>query len=76
MAITIPSMPTTGEIARRHNVATHRVEYIIRARDIRPCGRAGNARVFDDEAVEAIAAELKRIETAKAPVPSSSHVEE
>lgn len=66
MPATAPSMPTIGEIARRLCVPTHRVEYIIRARDIRPCGWAGNARVFDETGVEAIAAELDRIETTKA----------
>ncbi len=71
MAITVPAMPTIGEITRRYSVATHRVEYIIRARDIRPCGWAGNARVFGDEAVKTIAAELKRIETAKVPASTS-----
>jgi len=65
MANTAPSMPTIGEIARQLGVPTHRVEYIIRARGIRPCGRAGNARVFDEIGVEAIAAELERIEMAK-----------
>ena len=65
MPAAAPSMPTIGEIARRLGVPTHRVEYIIRARGIRPCGRAGNARVFDEPGVEAIAAELERIETAK-----------
>lgn len=65
MSATTPSMPTIGEIARRLNVPTHRVEYIIRARDIRPCGWAGNARVFDEAGVETIAAELERIEATK-----------
>jgi len=65
MPATAPSLPTIGEIARRLGVPTHRVEYIIRARGIRPCGLAGNARVFDEAGVEAIAAELERIETAK-----------
>ncbi len=65
MAITAPSMPTIGEIARRLGVPTHRVEYIIRARGIQPYGWAGNARVFDEEAVESIAKELERIETSK-----------
>jgi hypothetical protein len=59
-------MPTIGEIARRLNVPKHRVEYIIRARDIKPCGWAGNARVFPEKAVEAIASELQRIDAAKA----------
>ena len=56
-------MPTVGEIARRTGYPLHRVEYIIRARNIRPSGRAGNARVFTDADVDRIASELKRIDT-------------
>jgi hypothetical protein len=58
-------MPTIGEIARRLGAPTHRIEYVIRARRIEPCGRAGNARVFDEASVAVIGAELKRIEEAK-----------
>jgi hypothetical protein len=58
-------MPTIGEIARRLGAPTHRIEYIIRARRIKPYGRAGNARVFDETSVAVIDAELKRIEEAK-----------
>lgn len=63
MATSAPSMPTVGEIARRLGASTHRVEYVIRARGIRPRGWAGNARVFDEKAVEVIADELERIGT-------------
>lgn len=69
MPATAPSMPTIGEIVRRLNVPTHRVEYIIRARNIKPCGWASNARVFDEAGVEAIAAELDRIEASKCDEP-------
>ena len=65
MTTSAPSMPTIGEIARRLGATIHRIEYVIRARGIRPCGWAGNARVFDEEAVKAIATELQRIETVK-----------
>jgi hypothetical protein len=65
MSISAPTMPTIGEIARRLGQPVHRIEYVIRARSIRPCGWAGNARVFPDEAVEAIAMELQRIDAAK-----------
>jgi hypothetical protein len=58
-------MPTIGEIARRLGQLIHRVEYVIRARGIRPCGWAGNARVLPEHAVEVIARELKRIDSAK-----------
>ena len=56
-----PTMPTVGEIARRLGEPTHRIEYIIRARNIQPCGLAGNARVFTEESVDQIADELRRI---------------
>jgi len=57
-----PSIPTIGEIARRLGIPIHRVEYVIRARGIRPCGWAGNARVFSEEDVNRIAAEISRIQ--------------
>jgi DNA-binding transcriptional MerR regulator len=57
-----PSIPTIGEIARRLSVPSHRVEYIIRARGIHPCGWAGNARVFSEQDVDRIADELSRIQ--------------
>ncbi len=69
MPTSAPSMPTIGEIARRLGVPTHRVEYIIRARDIRPYGWAGNARVFDEATVNVIGAELNRIDTTKGMTP-------
>jgi hypothetical protein len=67
MSISAPTMATIGEIARRLGEPVHRIEYVIRARHIRPTGWAGNARVFPDEAVEAIAMELQRIDAAKSP---------
>ena len=57
-----PSIPTIGEISRRLGVPSHRVEYVIRARGIQPCGWAGNARVFSSEDVDRIADELSRIQ--------------
>lgn len=60
MTTSAPIMPTIGEIARRLDQPVHRIEYLIRARHIRPCGWAGNARVFPDDAVQVIAAELQR----------------
>ena len=60
-----PSMPTIGEIARRLGKPAHRVEYVIRARRIAPCGWAGHARIFSEDAVQAIAAELRQIDSAK-----------
>lgn len=39
---------TVGEIARRLDVSLHRVEYLIRARQIKAQSRAGNSRVFSE----------------------------
>ena len=54
--------PTVGEIARRLEQPLHRIEYVIRSREIQPAGLAGNARVFSDADVERIAHELRRID--------------
>ena len=51
---------TTGEIARRLDERTHRVEYIIKSRGIRPAGRAGHLRVFTAQDLSRIAANLRR----------------
>ena len=65
MSDSLSAVPTVGEIARRIGEPVHRVEYIIRARSIRPSGRAGNCRVFTDADVAYIAAELRRIDAEK-----------
>jgi hypothetical protein len=63
VSLSIPnSMPTVGEIARRLNEPVHRVEYVLRTRDIQPAGVAGNARVYTDDDVKRIAAELADID--------------
>jgi hypothetical protein len=59
------AMPTIGEIARRLGEPHHRIEYVIRARRICPSSWAGNARIFSETAIEEIAMELKRIDSAK-----------
>lgn len=55
------SLLTVGEIARRLDTQVHRIEYVIRSRDIQPIGWAGHARVFPDASVGRIAGELARI---------------
>jgi hypothetical protein len=65
MPITTEPLPTVGVIADRIGEAVHRIEYVIRSRGIEPLGRAGNARVFSEQAVERIAAELRRIGEAR-----------
>jgi len=37
------------------------VEYIIRSRDIRPAGKAGNAFIYAEASVDQIAREISRI---------------
>jgi DNA-binding transcriptional MerR regulator len=60
--VSAPSpMPTVGEIARRLNEPVHRIEYVLRTRNIKPTGLAGNARVYTDDDVERIADELARM---------------
>lgn len=51
---------TVGEIARLVDEPLHRIEYIIRARNIQPIHRAGNARVFSSTDLDRIRAELNR----------------
>jgi len=62
MTGSLPYFPTVGEIARRTGYPQHRVEYVIRSRDIRPTARAGNARIFSEADVDRIASELRRID--------------
>jgi hypothetical protein len=50
------AMLTVGKIADRLGVPVHRVEYVLRTRPIQPKGWAGNARVYDEDALAAIQA--------------------
>jgi hypothetical protein len=45
---------TTGAIARRLNIPVHRVEHLIQSRRIDPVSRAGNLRIFDEQAFQCI----------------------
>ena len=58
----IPSALTVGEIARRLGEPVHRVEYILRARGLKPVSWAGNARIFSEADLAYIASELRRID--------------
>lgn len=53
---------TVGAIARRAGVEVHRVEYVVNRIGVRPVGRAGIARVFDESAVATIEREIERID--------------
>lgn len=58
-----PLLLTVGEIARRSQTKVHRVEYIIRSRNIQPIGWAGHARVFSSASLSHIESELRRMDT-------------
>lgn len=62
MSNNVPSSPTVGEIARRLAVPIHRVEYVIRSRNLKPASRAGNLRVFSEADIAFVAGEIVRID--------------
>ena len=58
-----PSLRTPGVIAQILRQPLHRVQYILNTRPhIRPAARAGRVRLYDGRAVEAVRAELARID--------------
>ncbi|NQU20609.1 MAG: hypothetical protein HQ567_04950 [Candidatus Nealsonbacteria bacterium] len=62
VAKSVPVANTVGEIARRLEEQVHRIEYVIRSRDIQPESWAGNARIFSEADVQYIQSELRRID--------------
>jgi hypothetical protein len=56
---------TVGQIAQELNEPLHRIEYVLRTRDISPCGIAGNCRVYTEEDIERVAMELRNIDAEK-----------
>jgi hypothetical protein len=61
----IPRLLTVGEIARRVEASIHRVQYVIRTREIQPHGLAGGARVFPANVIDRVETELNRIATVR-----------
>ena len=53
---------TVGMIAKELGCPVHRVNYILRSRDIRPAARAGNLGVYQRSDVDRIASEIRRID--------------
>lgn len=53
---------TIGELAKRLGVGKDRVRYVVESRRIAPAGRAGNYRLFDQDAADRIELELSRID--------------
>lgn len=58
----MPKLLTIGEMERRLNERRHRIEHVIRSRNIREAGRAGAYRVFTEADCEYIRHELARID--------------
>lgn len=56
------TLPPVGEIAHRLGEALHRIEYVIRSRNIQPASRAGHVRIFAEADVAHIADELRLID--------------
>lgn len=50
----MPKLMTIGSVARRLGQPEYRVDYATRTRGIQPAARAGQYRLFDDDAVEKI----------------------
>ena len=67
MSESIPRLLTVGVIAQQCGVPLHKVEYLIKARGIKPLGMAGHSRVFTEADAERIAAELQRMKPAVDP---------
>ena len=58
-----PELRTAGVVARELGQPLHRVQYIFKTRPhIQPAARAGRMRLYDIEAMEAVRAELARID--------------
>ena len=55
-----PRLLTSGDIARKLDADLNRVRYLLAHRGhIRPVGRAGLVRLYDESAVNAISEELR-----------------
>jgi exonuclease VII large subunit len=52
---------TVGVIAKKTEASRDQVLYVIRSRRIEPTMRAGHFRIFSEEAVSEIRAEIERI---------------
>jgi DNA-binding transcriptional MerR regulator len=64
----LPELNTPGKVAQQLGVPVHRVQYVLRSRPhLRPAATAGRLRLFDDETIELIKAELETIDSKGAP---------
>ena len=54
-----------GEIAERLNVPIHRVEYVIRSRQIKPALVVGGRHIYSEAQIQRISSEIRRIDEEK-----------
>ncbi|MBU0716733.1 MAG: helix-turn-helix domain-containing protein [Planctomycetes bacterium] len=62
----VPRLATTGEVAHLLGEPVHRIQYILRTRNIMPRATAAGARCFDDEAIARIRYELHLVDARRA----------
>lgn len=51
-------LKTLNSLAAKWGIAVHRLEYLVRARNIAPVAWVGHTRIFDDDGVARIEEEL------------------
>lgn len=61
-----PHLDTPGRIAQKLGVPTHRIQYIVATRKIKPAAYAGRLRLFDRNALARIRHELNAIAARRA----------
>ncbi len=61
--MTVKRSLTVGVIAEKLNLPLHRVEYLVKSRNIQPVERAGNLRVFSPDVLDI----LREINSARQP---------
>ncbi|MCA9213795.1 MAG: hypothetical protein KDB27_12060 [Planctomycetales bacterium] len=59
------SFESLGEIARRRGTPLHRVEYVVRIREIHPSISAGGRNLYDAPTAKRIESELDAIDREK-----------
>jgi len=58
-----PALNTVGKVSQQLGVPLHRLQYVLRSRPhIQPTATAGRLRLFDEQAVRSIEAELRKID--------------
>jgi len=63
---------TISDLARRFQQPVHRITYIVKSREIMPCGVAGSTRLFGSAAIEAVELELERLRVRDSAMPPPS----